>query len=575
MKKAIQRALLFIAILSLFLMFVSSLLLYYNYHTKTHEQRLRDILWALPEEPTPDEQIAVYKDYLTRRPDVRITYINEDGTVLFDSDKDASTLPNHKDRPEVQEAFRFGESRIRRFSDTISSESYYLARRLDPQHILRVAMDRSSLISAFVRILPYFLILAALLVLIALYLSSRLTKRILEPLLETEVDFSSDKLQDYQELSPFLHTIKRQEDQLYEQFKQEQRKAKRIDFIFEHMKEGMVLIDNDCALLSINPAAAEFFRVEGDFFGRDIITLTRNAELIQKIRSAVEAMNDGNADGSFDSINVRLHPNEQRTYRVFLSPLIDETENRALLLLIEDVTLEVESQQMREEFTGNVAHELSTPLTSISGFAELLAQGDDFNEAQRMEFVSAIQKEAGRLRNLINDLKHLSFIEESSNLVFNTVDCVKLAKRCVDDLLWKAEEANVELILDVADAPEPNWYKIEAHDNLLEEAIRNLLDNSIKYNREHGTVRLCLTADEYDVTFTIEDTGVGIPEDALPRIFERFYRVDQGRSRRTGGTGLGLSLVKHIIKQHNGQIRVLSKLQQGTTFTITLPKVQD
>lgn len=495
--------------------------------------------------------------------DSRVTLVQEDGSVSYDSDADISTLPNHGDRPEIQAAFDSpaGRGESVRYSSTLSQDTYYYAIRLSGgDQVIRLSYSTSSITSLFLRILPAVLLLAAAIFILCLLAAGGLTKRIIRPLTSIGDDLEHvDQVDCYDELSPFLRKISHQNSTIRSQLAQLKEEQDTVNLILKNMKEGLVLLDSELRIVMVNDSASTFllsgYGEHQAFTGKYFVELTRSTELLS---AAEKAAKDETVRGLLES--------EERTLQYIASPVFDNGEISGVLLFLMDVTEQRKAQKIREEFTANVSHELKTPLTSITGFAELLQSGMVKQEAEVEKFSSLIYTESRRLLSLIDDVMRLSQIEEGKAPAEQTpVNLSKVAADVCNELSAAAQARKVSLQLD---APQPVTLTGQA--GMLHELVFNLTENAIKYNKPQGSVLVSVQQRENGCILTVSDTGIGIPREHQDRIFERFYRVDKSRSKQTGGTGLGLSIVKHIVEYHGGRIQLESVENRGTTVTITL-----
>lgn len=438
MTQKINSRLLWIAILAVMSTTICITLVYYN----LFQERVRNDLMieAMLVEETGienmlDSQVMIEENF------IRITWIAEDGTVIYDNDVDASGLVNHKDRPEVQDAFLYGVGESVRESDTMNYRNYYYAKKLEDGTVLRVATQAKSIFSVFVSAIPVVFIIAFLIVLACLLISRWLTKQLIAPIDKLASELENHAVEpEYKELVPFVNTIRSQHED-----------------ILSHAKS-------------------------------------------------------------------------------------------------------------RQDFTANVSHELKTPLTAISGYAELIENGM-VDEEKELHFIKEIRKNANRLLSLINDIIRLSELDYSEKGVgFENVDLYELCMECMPDLTENARQKNVKVSLyGKKDATSGH---ILANRMMMKEMIYNLCQNAIRYNIDGGSVTIGVSAENGNTVFTVKDTGIGIPKEEQERVFERFYRVDKSRSRETGGTGLGLAIVKHIVQLHNANIVMDSEVGKGTEIKV-------
>lgn len=487
----------------------------------------------------------------------RITLISPDGTVMFDTDNDSTTMENHRARPEVAAALAGGTGSDVRHSDTMGMDTVYYAGRLPDGTILRVSKQTRSVGAAFAAGTPVMLVIVAAAIAICLFVSSRLTRRLLRP-----IEALADNLEQgargaaYEELEPFFAKIREQNRLIQEQVERLREERDTINTITSNMKEGMVLLDLGRSILSVNHSALALLdAADGAYEGKNILTLSR-AELLG------DCVGKALAGEAADAVLER----DGRACHIFASPVRDEDGAicGAIVLLL-DVTEQNRAEQVRRDFAANVSHELKTPLTSISGFAELMENGMADNAQDVRRFAGRIYAEAQRLIALTDDIIRLSRIERTDTAENAPVELRALCDRAVETLRFAAGQKQVEIT--VTGGP----VSIRGDQQMLDELVTNLIDNAVKYNRPGGRVDVALSAQDGLVCLRVADTGIGIPKEHQERIFERFYRVDKSRSKQTGGTGLGLSIVKHIVERHGGSITLQSAPGEGTAVTVRLP----
>ncbi|MCL1982851.1 MAG: ATP-binding protein [Clostridiales bacterium] len=485
--------------------------------------------------------------------DNRVTLISAGGEVLFDSYSDVSGMENHAERPEVKQAVERGYGESKRLSATLGEDSYYYAIRLDGNSILRIAKTTKSMSYAFLSLLAPFIAIVLLVIIATYIVSHRLTRRIIDPI--NSIDpVSDDNEYPYDELAPFLLTISRQKDQIREQIEALDEHTRTIQTIIEDMREGLILLDSYGRILASNISAMKLFNANAkEYMNKNILELTRQHDFLEKVKTALggEA-----ADATYEFLS--------RTIQVFFDPIYKNNHNNGAILLFLDITEKANAEKLRREFTANVSHELKTPLTVISGLSEMIVLGMA-KEEDRLEFSRKIKNETERMISLVNDILKLSEFDEAQAIkhfdVFNLYD---LAEESVFTLSSFAGEKKISV--DILG----ERFEIEANRNMVAELLYNLIENAIKYNVEGGKISVVLSKNKSEAVIEVSDTGIGIDSEHLPRIFERFYRVDKSRSKKTGGTGLGLSIVKHIAQYHNGSVSVESSLGQGTKITATL-----
>ena len=476
----------------------------------------------------------------------RVTWIDTDGTVLFDTWVDESTMENHADREEIREAFETGSGSAVRNSSTLTEQTYYEARKLQDGTVLRISTNQASAWALMMDLLWPILLIAVLAIGLSALLARRMATRIVEPLnsLNLEQPLSNDT---YEELSPLLRRINQQNLQIAAQMRKLRRKADEFVQITSHMQEGLVVLDKETRIRSINSAALRIFGAEEDCVGTSFFQINRSHALRN-------ALNDALDRGHGSAVQVL----EGRAYRFDMSGIKSEGKLLGAVILAVDVTESRNAEQLRREFSANVSHELKTPLQGIIGSAELLESGLAKPEDQP-RFVGHIRKEASRLVNLIEDIIRLAQLDEGVELPAESVDMLALAEEVKTLLLPSATQKNVSITVS------GTGFTIIGVRRMLHEIIYNLCDNAIKYNVPGGSV----TIHTENNRLIVSDTGIGIPAEHQDRIFERFYRVDKSHSKASGGTGLGLSIVKHAVAYHKAEIRLESTAGKGTTITVT------
>ena len=483
----------------------------------------------------------------------RITWIAADGIVLYDSDAEAGNMENHHEREEVREALEYGSGASMRYSTTLMERQLYAAERLSDGTVIRLSGAQYTVLTLVLGMLQPVAVIAAAALGLSLWLASRLSKRIVKPLNELDPD-EPDKIDTYEELKPLTEKLCSQQRQLKAQAEELQRKRDEFEAASGNMTEGLVLLNEQGAVLSINKAAKRLLGISC-CIGRDMPLPSGSAELRELLQKALR--------GEHGEISV---PIGEGSYQIYASPVISNEKIAGAVLLIIDITEKERSEQMRREFTANVSHELKTPLHTISGCAELLANGM-VKQEDVPRFSLQIRSEAKRMIALVEDIIKLSHLDEGAeDMRREETDLYSLAKDAVCSLSPEAQEAGVSLELSGESAV------ITGVPQLLGGIIHNLCDNAIKYNRRGGSVAVTVTDGPDKVRLTVKDTGIGIPPEQQERIFERFYRIDKSHSKEVGGTGLGLSIVKHAAKLHNAPIGIHSVPGEGTEIKVDFPK---
>lgn len=480
----------------------------------------------------------------------RLTWIAADGSVLFDDAADEQSMENHAQREEVRQALETGEGYSQRYSSTLLEKTVYCAVRLSDGSVLRISMSRATMgMLAFGMLQPICIVLFAAL-LLAFFLASRLSKRIVEPLNRLDLDNPLDN-KTYDELAPLLTRISQQRRQIDAQLRQLRRRQDEFEQITASMSEGLVLLDNSGVILSINPAAAKLFSASSDAVGQDLLTIERSMNVSEAME---HARRSGHAEISITRAG--------REYQIDFSRIESDGAAVGVVLLTFDVTERAFAEKARREFTANVSHELKTPLTAILGSSEMIESGMVKPE-DMPRFVGHIHSEAARLLTLIEDIIRLSQLDEGVPLPMEPVDLGDAVQQAASQLGDKARQSMVSV--NVSTEP----CRIKAVPRLVHEIVYNLTENAIKYNVEGGSVSLTVTSDG---VFTVSDTGIGIAPEHQTRVFERFYRVDKSHSKAIGGTGLGLSIVKHACAYLGAQIELQSQPGSGTTISVRFEK---
>ena len=483
----------------------------------------------------------------------RLTWIDSDGTVIYDSQADASSMENHLGREEVDGALRTGAGESTRYSSTLLEKTTYYAKRLSDGTVLRISASRHTAVVLALGMLQPMLVVLAAAIIIALLLAKRVAARIVDPLNELDLEHPLDN-DAYEELSPLLGRINRQHTEIDRQLKELRRKTDEFTQITGSMREGLVLLDERGYVLSINAAAKEIFGADDGSAGQDFLTIDRSSAMSGAVQAA---MRDGHAEIRSERAG--------RNYRFDLTRIESGGRSIGTVILAFDMTEQEQAERMRREFTANVSHELKTPLQGIIGSAELIENGLVKPE-DMPRFVGHIHSETSRLMALISDIIRLSQLDEGAEMPRESVDLYDEAAEAEENLRTAAEEKGIKLSLTGEGA------EISGVRRLVYEIIYNLCDNAIKYNRPGGSVEVRVTQSESEAAVTVADTGIGIAPEDQARVFERFYRADKSRSKESGGTGLGLSIVKHAVQYHHGSIDLKSNPGVGTTIKVTFPK---
>ncbi len=520
----------------------------YEYFSSVGQEQLR-MQTNLAAQGVTHEGIAYFQDLKVTN--YRITWIDRDGNVLYDSMSDTAQMENHLEREEVRQAIGEGYGESRRYSATLLERSFYSAQRLADGTILRLSISQMSVLTLLVGMAQSICIIFAIALILSIVLAVRISKRIVKPL--NQIDLDDPLTNDgYDELSPLLRRIDSQQRQLRCQKEELIQKENELNTIIGSMNEGMILLNQKGRIITVNAAARKLLGLDVTCIGEDLTLLCENSAL-KEILS--EALQGRQAE--------RILPLQEGHYQVDAGAIISQNKVRGAALFLFNVTEKEKTEQIRREFTANVSHELKTPLHSISGYAELL-KNDMVREKDRVPFAEKIYDEAQRMIRLVEDIISLSHLDEGAQEEKReNIDLYGLAESVIQALEPQAEAAGV--ILELCGIP----VILNGIPQLLYSMVYNLCDNAIKYNRENGKVTVSVGREGNTVRLAVTDTGIGIAPEHQERIFERFYRVDKSHSKAAGGTGLGLSIVKHAARIHHAKIEVNSTAGVGTMILVT------
>ena len=535
--------------------FFASIILFmgvlYDYFSGVQYSQLR-MQTNLAAQGAENEGIAYFEGLNAQ--DYRITWIDTDGTVLYDSISDLDKMENHLKRDEISRAISEGAGESSRYSVTLMERSLYCAKRLSDGTILRISVAQNTLFTLFLGMFQPICIIFAAAVILSLVLAFRLSRGIVKPLNELNLDEPLNN-QGYDELIPLLCRLDAQQRQIRKQGDELRQKQSEFETVTTGMAEGIVLLNMKRIILAINPAAVKLFRTDNSCVGKYILSVERSPRLQELLQKA--------GDGKHAEMIMELGKGK---YQLAASPVFSDELVSGIVLLMLDVTEKEKAEQIRREFTANVSHELKTPLHTISGCAELLANGM-VKQRDVMDFSRQIYMEAQRMIQLVEDIIRLSHLDEGADeMKREEVDLFAMAGEVIKSLQRQAEEAHIKISLDGKSA------FVYGVPRLLQGIIYNLCDNAIKYNRTDGSVLVTVKNEERGVCLSVTDTGIGIPKEHQERIFERFYRVDKSHSREIGGTGLGLSIVKHAARLHDADVELDSVVDGGTTVKVYFKK---
>lgn len=547
MTNKILKSILSVATLVLLASFLIITGVLYRYFGNVQKAQLRDEV-TLAAKAT--EQLG--EEYLNTLDSsrYRLTWIDSDGTVIFDSHVEAESMENHGNREEIEEAITSGKGSSVRHSATLTEKTIYEAICLSDGTILRISVSSASAIALILDMIQPMAIVAIVAIILSICLARRMARQVVEPLNKLDLDSPLNN-NVYEELTPLLYRIHEQQVEIKNQVSILKQKQEEFDQITGNMNEALVLLDNTGRILSINPAAKMLFHINRSCVGEDFLIIDRK----QDMRAAIkEAKLHGKS-----AFRASKHG---KVYQFDLSSICSEDRMQGTVILAYDITEQVNAEQNRREFTANISHELKTPLQSIIGSSELIENGIVKSE-DLPRFVGHIRKEASRLVSLIEDIIRLSQLDSKPEMEREEVSLYELSEEVLEVLTDAAAMKQISMNVSGEKGI------INGVRRLLYEIIYNLCDNAIKYNEPGGRVNVSILQNGDEVTLTVQDDGIGIAPEHREKIFERFYRVDKSHSKQSGGTGLGLSIVKHAVQYHQGKIRLDSELGKGTTIAIT------
>ena len=509
---------------------------------------------------------------------LRATIINAEGKVVGDSEIEYDNLQlveNHLDRPEVQAALKNGVGKSRRFSTTIRKELVYTAAKFETSNdygFVRLSLPLSEVDEILNRI-KYILIvtiLAAVAVsfIISFFASNFISKPIRDIAFMAQSLARSNytrkvRVRTNDELEDLAESFNYMAKQIRMRINEATSGRSRLEAVFLSMIEGVMVVDEKGQVLLVNKALCEFFCIKDGFTGKKPLEVVRSVELQGLVDRALERTEN------VERYELNLPVPEEKILHIHATPVTRENKTEGAVLVFHDITELRRLERMRRDFVSNVSHELRTPLTSIKGYSETLLDGALEDTENARDFIQIINNESERLSHMVNDILDLSRIEsEDVAYEIKAVNLLEVSARVIHGLKQKAECKEIYVSNNI----KQNIPKVKADENLIAQVFVNLIDNAIKYTLLGGKVIIDAVEDENDVMVSISDTGIGIPDEDIARVFERFYRVDKARSRKFGGTGLGLAIVKHIIQRHEGIVSVSSRINEGTVFTFTLPK---
>lgn len=550
MHKKIFRSFLIMAIIVIISSFVMTIGILFDYFQSQLEKELKSE--AIYIASAIENEGAGYLESITND-EKRITLISADGTVIADTSVEADGLENHLDREEIKKAIKNGYGTSVRYSETLTEKTIYYAQTLKDGNILRISTKQYTVIIVLLGLSQPIAVVVIITLILSFVLSSRVSKNIVNPINEIDLE-NPENNNTYEELSPLLSKISSQHKTIQKQLYDAKKQQEEFALITENMSEGLLVIDKNMQILICNTSAKKLLN-SGENVNNNVFSVNRSKVFRQSVKKSLSGEHFENEMVFGD-----------RHYNIISNPVYENSEIIGAFIVIIDITETIQRENMRREFTSNVSHELKTPLTSISGFAEMMMNGG-VDEITVKDFSKSIYDEAQRLISLVIDIIRISELDEKNNIfIKEDVDLYEISKEIIERLKSQADKKSIEINVI------SEGVKIYGVRKILDEIIYNLCDNSIKYNNDGGKVDIIIKNTDNEAILTVCDNGIGIPENAQNRVFERFYRVDKSRSKEKGGTGLGLSIVKHGALFHNAKITLESQINKGTSITIKFPK---
>ena len=510
---------------------------------------------------------AVFNKY-SDNPELRITIFDMGGNVLYESDTKAP-LENHADREEIKNALEGKSDTVERYSETFKCDMTYYATKTalsdGTQVILRLAVRSSQVTPYFTAIIPLFILVLAVSLVLSFVLSTFISRNVSSKV--TEIGESLKSLNEGQyapiktdmsepELFGVLNQINELNANIHSHIRVADGERVKLNAVLDNVSQSIIALDRSKHIVFANKRAFEMFNGTHHDIGRDLVFLIEKLPVYEQITAHI---------GEDFAFNCAY---DDKYLSVVITGVTNEVicNDISAIVIVTDITKEKLIEKQKSDFFANASHELKTPITVMQGFAEVLMNKEGMDDTSKKQ-LGRIYKECLRLGSLISDMLMLSKIEsgEAPIRALSEVALEDIAKEVLDGLSEKAQSRNITANI-VGSA------KICADQTMIFELVENLVSNAIKYNKDGGSVTVSMTETDAGVCLKVEDTGIGIEKEHLPRLCERFYRVDKSHSKRIGGTGLGLAIVKHICAISDAELSIESEFGVGTTVTVVFGK---
>ena len=549
------------------LMFVFGIIAVNMNTNKIVSERLKDETELAATLMNEQSDFAVFNKY-SDNPELRITIFDMNGNVLYESDTKAP-LENHADREEIKNALEGKPDTVERYSETFKCDMTYYATKTalsdGTQVILRLAVRSSQVTPYFTAIIPLFILVLAVSLVLSFVLSTFISRNVSSKV--TEIGESLKSLNEGQyapiktdmsepELFGVLNQINELNANIHSHIRVADGERVKLNAVLDNVSQSIIALDRSKRIVFANKRAFEMFNGTHHDIGRDLVFLIEKLPVYEQITTHI---------GENFAFNCAY---DDKYLSVVITKVTNEVicDDISAIIIVTDITKEKLIEKQKSDFFANASHELKTPITVMQGFAEVLMNKEGMDDTSKKQ-LGRIYKECLRLGSLISDMLMLSKIESGDAAVraLSEVALEDIAKEVLDGLSEKAQSRNITAKI-VGSA------KICADQTMIFELVENLVSNAIKYNKDGGSVTVSITETDTGVCLKVEDTGIGIEKEHLPRLCERFYRVDKSHSKRIGGTGLGLAIVKHICAISDAELSIESEFGVGTTVTVVFGK---